>query len=130
MSNSYSNDKNSGNYYCNYCSKNVIGNKNNSFLNTPKYLIIEFIDLPKKKKQIEPQIDLTYYRLSNKGPRKYLLYALICRDNNGEFLAYIKINGCWGFYSGYDKCLQVPFESIQINQIDPYFAIYEGIDYN
>ena len=116
---------NVGNYICNYCSKSVIGIKNKSFLNTPKYLIIEFIDLPKNKKQFELQIDLTTYILSNQGPKKYLLYALICSDNNGQFYAYIRINGSWFFYYGYNYCQQVFFETI--NQYNPHFAIYEGI---
>ena len=113
-----------GNYYC-QCSGNVIGIKNKSFLNTPKYLLIEMINYPKNPKQLELQIDLTWYAFSNKGPRKYLLYALICRDISEQFLAYIRINSNWFCYYGESNCQQISFESI--NQFSPYFAIYEGL---
>ena len=122
------NDKGKGNYYCKHCLGNQTGIKNKSFLNTPKYLLIEFKDNPKNEKQLEQQIDLTFYKCSNKGPTKYLLFALICCDSNKQYLAYIRINGNWFGYYGENNCQQVFFESI--NQFSPYFAIYEGIDYN
>ena len=124
----FNDNMNNGYFDCVCCRKKVIGIKNKSFLNTPKYLLIEFKDNPKNEKQLELQIDLAFYACSNKGPRKYLLFALICRDNYNKYLAYIRINGNWFCYYGENNCQQVFFESI--NQFSPYFAIYEGIDSN
>ena len=117
-----------GNYYCTYCCSNVYGVKIKSFLNSPKYLILDFADRPKEKKKFDNEIDLTSFIKTDKGPRRYSLYALICIDNEGKFVAYIKYNENWLFYSEVNNsqnCSACQIESL--NNYSPYFAIYKGI---
>lgn len=112
------------NSYCPFCNNNSQNIELNTFLYTPKYLLIDFEGLPKNQKQLENEIDLTYCIKTNKGPRTYHLYALICKDFNEGFVAYIKFNGSWFYHYDENKCKECSYESI--NQYYPYFAIYEG----
>lgn len=111
-------------FLCPFCNYYTTQKESKAFLNTPNYLIIDFYGPHKNKKLLENEIDLGYYLKSNKGPRKYNLYALICKDDNERFVAYIKNNGHWLYSYDENKLEECIYESI--DQYHPYFAIYKG----
>ena len=94
-----------------------------AFLNTPKYLFIDFEGYSKIRKQLDEKIDLTKYKLTNRGPNKYSLYAYITKLN-GQFIAYVKDGSSWILYS--DEINKTQFDFIPFD-CSPYYSIYKGI---
>lgn len=97
-----------------------------TFLNTPNYLIITFRGNNNIKKHLDEQLDLTDYKLINRGPNKYLLHSFITKPNF-QYKAYIKEDNSWVSYSDEttkDTKISISFDCI------PYLAIYKGIILN
>ena len=61
------------------------GKTEKAFLNTPNYLLIDFEGYTKIGKHLNRKIVLTEYKLTNRGPNKYYLYAFITRNNEQYF---------------------------------------------
>ena len=62
-----------------------------SFMNTPKYLLIDF-----ERRKLENEIDLFTYSMANIDPKKYSLYFYITKDsNNQKYIEYIKNKDDW-----------------------------------
>jgi serine/threonine protein kinase len=114
-----------GNYYCTDCEGNVPGRKKIGLMNSPLYLLIQFAGDKKEKKQLENEINLSDYLLTNIGKKVYELYALIGRNSNRNFVAFIKTNHIWRYYSDNNKIEDCSFETL--NNCFPYIAIYKGI---
>ena len=111
-------------YFCINCnSNNVRGKKQKVFINSPKYLIIYFEGGIKLEKNLEKNLDLTDYILTDVGPKKYELYAFIYEENY-KFKAFIK-NYNWKIYSEYNNISDSTLESF--NGFAPYIAIYRGL---
>ena len=100
------------------------GKTEKAFLNTPNYLLLDFEGNIKVGKHLDEIIDLTEYKLTNRGPNKYYLYAFITR-NNEQYLAYVKEDTLWVLYS--DETSKKPADYIPFDCI-PYYAIYKGIN--
>ena len=113
-----------GYFYCPNCRSRTIGICEKKLLNSPKYLIIDFFGSPKNQKNLEDEIDMSYYIVSNIGPRKYKLYGYICEAQNGKFTASIKGNNIWKIYSEENDFDQYPIKDM--NNCSPYIAIYRG----
>ena len=110
--------------YCPNCRTKTIGICEKKLLNSPKYLIIDFFGSPKNQKNLEDEIDMSYYIISNIGPRKYKLYGYICEAQNGKFTASIKGNNIWKIYSEENSFDQYSIKDM--NKCSPYIAIYRG----
>ena len=111
-------------HYCDYCRCYTLGIYEKKFLNSPKYLIIDFCGETKNYKYLDNEIDLSNFIISNIGPRKFKLYGYISQAQNGKFILYIRGNNCWKVYSEENK-----FETNNIdnlNTCNPYIAIYQG----
>ena len=87
------NDSFSQNFECFKCSYKSPGKVEKIFINTPKYLIIEFVGERKEEKILDDRLDLSSYNLMNIGPKKYSLYAYIFKENS-EYSAFIKTTWC------------------------------------
>ena len=99
------------------------GKYEKAFLNTPNYLLIDFEGYTKIGKHLDERIDLTKYKLTNRGPNNYYLYAFITKYN-GQYLAYVKEGTLWILYS--DEITNMPAPYVPFDCI-PYYAIYKGI---
>ena len=106
---------------CDKCNSNAHIKVEKKFLNSPQYLIISFNS--NNEKDIENEIDLTDYILTDKGPKKYQLKSLICKQN-GKYFAYIKDNQDWNLYSGENNVKLSSFNSLSHY---PIIVIYQGI---
>jgi hypothetical protein len=118
---------------CNYisqsytckCGKNKDQEKpEKAFLNTPKYLFIDFEGQNKKQRQLDEKLDLTEYKLTNIGPNQYYLYAFIIKSYD-KYIAYVKNGSLWTSYSEeitINKGIFISFDYI------PFYAIYKGIN--
>ena len=95
-----------------------------AFLNTPNYLFINFEGNTKVGKYLDEKIDLTEYKLTNRGPNKYSLYAFIIKYN-GQYFAFVKEGNLWVLYS--DETTKMSTPCISFNCI-PYCAIYKGMN--
>ena len=100
------------------------GKVEKAYLNTPNYLFIHFEGYSKIGKHLDEIIDLTEYKLTNRGPNKYSLFGYITKLN-GEFIAYIKEGSSWVLYS--DKINKSRFAFISFD-CSPYYAIYKGME--
>ena len=113
-----------GYFYCPNCRSKTIGICEKKLLNSPKYLIIDFFGSPKNQKNLDDEIDMSYYIVSNIGPRKYKLYGYICEAQNGKFTASIKGYNIWKIYSEENDFDQYSIKDM--NNCSPYIAIYRG----
>jgi hypothetical protein len=112
-------------YYICQCGKfSGCGKTEKAFLNTPNYLLLDFEGNIKVGKHLDEIIDLTEYKLTNRGPNKYYLYAFITK-NNDKYLAYVKEGTLWVLYSDEITKMSAPY--ISFNCI-PYYAIYKGMN--
>ena len=115
------------NNLCPKCNTNNLINEK-LFLNSPKYLIIEFENI--NSIILDDTIDLSNYILTDIGPKKYDFFAVISRENiNNEyhFVSGIKKYDKYFFISdnNYEKC----GEEVKKYGL-PYIAIYKGQNYN
>ena len=110
---------------CNSCNNNMV-QKYYSFMNTPKYLLIDF-EGRKLSKYLEDEIDLSAYLMTNIGPKKYRLYAYITKDNNNQkYIEYIKNGNDWYKYSE-ENIAEKLSNPQNINFCpSPYMVIYKG----
>ena len=113
---------NNGLPYCNQC-KGMM-KKEYSFLNTPKYLLIDF-EGRKLPKYLDNEIDISKYSTSILGPKKYSLYAYITIDNNQKYIEYIKYKNVWYKYSEGNNVDPISNPNNTIFCC-PYIAIYKG----
>ena len=74
------------NYLCPYCGTSDL-KEEKLFLNSPQYLIIEFEN--KNNIILNDTIDLSPYLLTNVGPKKYDLFAVINEENMNNEKHYI-----------------------------------------
>ena len=109
---------------CECCKNEVHGNVEKAFLNTPKYLFVDFESRLRKKRQLDEKLDLTEYKLTNRGPDQYFLYAFIIKFNE-KYIAYIKKGSSWISYS--DETTIVSCPNI-LFEYTPYYAIYRGLE--
>ena len=112
------------NYYCIYCMRNTMGIAEKKFLNSPKYLIIDFHGEQNNQIFLDNEIDLSNHIISSIGPRKYKLYGYISEVQYGKFNLCIRGNNCWKIYSDENK-----IETYNINNLNscsPHIAIYQG----
>ena len=119
-----SRDDNNDNYRCLNCSKNNPGKIEKSFLNTPKYLFIDFEGSKRVNKNLN-NLDLSEFTLSDIGPKKYKLYAFIYKEEkNAKYYAYIRNNDVWNLYFDENEIEETRIESF--NYCHPYIAVYKG----
>ena len=112
------------NYYCIYCMSNTMGIAEKKFLNSPKYLIIDFHGEQKNPKFLDNEIDLSNHIISNIGPKKYKLYGYISEVQYGKFNLCIRGNNCWKIYSDENKI--ETYNINNLNSCNPHIAIYQG----
>ena len=95
-------------------------------MNTPKYLLFDFQGYIHKTKELELEIDLTNYSMSNLGPKKYNLYAYIREDENKEYVSYINYKNDW--YKFFEENNIKKILNSEISYCYPtYIAIYRGV---
>jgi hypothetical protein len=125
--NSYiSNQYNSDVSYCNECNYSGPGKKEKGFLNTPKYLLLDFGEGEKDIKVLDNEIDLTFNSITNFGSKKYKVFAFITKESNDKYKAYIKKDEKnWFSYSDENT---INDEIVCSNNVIPYLAIYKGIE--
>ena len=117
---------NNSNVICNRCNNNNMIQKYYSFMNTPKYLLIDF-EGRKLSKCLENEIDLSTYSMTNIGPKKYSLYAYITRDsNNQKYIEYIKNKDDWYKYSEENNAEKLSNPQNINFCLSPYMVIYKG----
>ena len=112
------------NYYCIHCMRNIMGIAEKKFLNSPKYLIIDFLGREKNPKFLDNEIDLSNHIITNIGPRKYKLYGYISEVQYGKFNLCIRGNNCWNIYSDENKI--ETYKINNLNSCNPHIAIYRG----
>jgi len=115
------------NINCKNCGYSGKGFEERKFLNTPKYLVIEFYENGKHI-NYEQNINLSRFMKKNKGPQEFEIYAVINKEiinNQIEYIAFIKEkNGQWMFYSEDSKGI-CGIESLNVGT--PSLAIYKRI---
>jgi hypothetical protein len=112
--------------YCNECNYSGPGKKEKGFLNTPKYLLLDFGAEEKDIKTLDNEIDLTYNSITNFGSKKYKVFAFITKESNDKYKAYIKKDEKnWFSYSDENT---INNEIVCSNNVIPYLAIYKGIE--
>jgi hypothetical protein len=117
---------NSDNSYCDNCIYFGPGKKEKGFLNTPKYLMLDFGEGEKDIKTLDNEIDLTYNSITNIGSKKYKVFAFITKEKNDKYKAYIKKDEKnWFSYSDENTIKE---EIVCSNNITPYLAIYKGVE--
>ena len=117
---------NSNNSYCDNCKYFGPGKKEKGFLNTPKYLMLDFGEGEKDIKTLDNEIDLTYNSITNIGSKKYKVFAFITKEKNDKYKAYIKKDEKnWFSYSDENTIKE---EIVCSNNITPYLAIYKGVE--
>ena len=117
---------NSNNSYCDNCIYFGPGKKEKGFLNTPKYLMLDFGEGEKDIKTLDNEIDLTYNSITNIGSKKYKVFAFITKEKNDKYKAYIKKDEKnWFSYSDENTIKE---EIVCSNNITPYLAIYKGVE--
>ena len=114
----------SQNYYCIYCMRNTMGICEKKFLNSPKYLIIDFHGEQKNQKFLENEIDLSNHIISNIGPKKYKLYGYISEAQYGKFNLCLRVKNYWNIYSDETKMETINISNL--NSCNPHIAIYQG----
>jgi hypothetical protein len=117
---------NSDNSYCSNCKYSGPGKKEKGFLNTPKYLLLDFGEGEKDIKILDDEIDLTYNCITNLGCKKYKAFAFITKENNDKYKAYIKKDEK-NWYSYSDENTKMD-DIVCSNNITPYLAIYKGVE--
>ena len=107
------------------CGKNEGHEKTEkAFLNTPNYLFIDFEGLSKVQRKLDEKLDLTEYKITDRGPNEYFLYAFIIKLNE-KYIAYVKKGSSWVQYSDETTIMSCPNISFEYA---PYFAIYKGME--
>ena len=87
-------------------------------------MFIDFEGQSKAQRKLDDKLDLTQYKLTNRGPNQYYLYAFIIKSNE-KYIAYVKRGSSWDQYS--DEITKNPNIIISIDYI-PYYAIYKGME--
>ena len=79
------------NIKCNYCDE-MLKNYNpiRYLLRFPKYLVFEIEGY--NKVILENKIDISNYRIDNNGAKEYKLFAVIIKDNLGNYSSMIRTN--------------------------------------
>ena len=109
-------------YNCKNCDYKGPGKDKLGFLNTPRFLLFDFMG-EKVIKILDDYIDLTNYSLSKSQKNKYNLLSYITEENN-KYKAYIKNDkGIWCSYN--EENIMEENVLIDKNNIIPYIAIYE-----
>ena len=111
---------------CSTCFYRGPGENEKKFYISPKFLIINFEDNNKLKNSFEEIIDLSSYILTDIGPKKYILFALIKKENNEKYISFIKNEKSWYFCSSEDTIEECDIDSI--NYGIPSMVIYKGFD--
>ena len=111
------------NYICKCGIYKGYGKAEKAFLNTPKYLFMDFEGQSKKRKHLDEKLDLTEYKLTDRGPNQYYLYAFIVKSYE-KYVAFVKKGSSWVSYS--DEITKNQNNFISLDCI-PYYAIYRGI---
>ena len=112
------------NYICKCGIYKGYGKAEKAFLNTPKYLFMDFEGQSKKRKHLDEKLDLTEYKLTDRGPNQYYLYAFITKKFE-NYIAYVKKGSSWISYSDETIAMSVP--NISFEYV-PYYAIYKGME--
>ncbi len=114
----------SSSFECSNCNYKGPGKNEVGFLNTPKYLIINF-DGDKDLKILDETIDLTKYSLTKDGKNKYKLLSFITKqEESNKFGAYIKTEqGNWRLHNE-NNVGEENIIFVKSNYI-PHLAIYE-----
>jgi len=99
------------------------GKTEKAFINTPNYFLIDFEGENKIKKHLDEKLDLTKYKLTNKGPNQYDLYTFIIKYEE-QYMAYVKEGSSWTVYSNETTKTTIPFVNLDCI---PYYAIYKGL---
>ena len=119
-------NNNHNNYFCPKCSQYSFGKTHKAFLNTPRFLLIDFYGTTKNTKKLEMEINLEDYILTNKGSKKYGLFGFICEEQNRKYSAYIYSNDSWTKYSE-DNKIEKQYNIGSLNIYYPHMAIYRRI---
>ena len=90
--------------------------------------LIKFEGYNKTLKHLVEKLDLSEYKLNNKGPNKYLLYAFITKSNE-QYIAYVKDDEDDSYILYSNETNENKESSISFDYA-PYYAIYKGIDLN
>ena len=112
---------------CSYCGI-VLKNYNpiRYLLRFPKYLVFEIEGNNKVK--IENKIDISNYRINNMGVKEYKLFAVIIKDNFGNYSSMIRINNNYIlFFDGLNQNYDLEKLNNNINNY-PSLVIYEKIE--
>lgn len=120
---SFNSQLSNNNIQCSNCNTSNL-NVEKFFLNSPRYLIIEFEN--KNNIILEDSIDLSPYILSNIGPRIYDFFAVICCENinrKNHYIAGIKKKSNYLLCS--DNSIEICGDEVK-NYGLPYIAIYKG----
>ena len=117
-------NENTNQYTCKCGKYKGDGNAEKALLNTPKYLFINFEGQTKMERQLDEKIDLTEYKLTDRGPNQYYLYAFITKKFE-NYIAYVKKGSSWISYSDETIAMSVP--NISFEYV-PYYAIYKGME--
>ena len=108
-------------FKCSNCNYAGPGKCEVGFLNTPKFLLIDF-EGEKEVKTLDDNIDLTNYSLKKNGKNKYNLLSFITKEDD-KYRAYIKEeNGEWCAYSEDNEKEE---EILIVKTCIPHLAIYE-----
>ena len=113
------------NKFCRFCSYKLCSF--NKFLNTPLILIINF-DKKIGKVTLDEEINLSEYTLTNIGPKKYYLFAVIVidkRKSENHYITFIKLQNRWNCIDDGQEtnCCHDDITDIGI----PSLAFYKGI---
>ena len=115
------------NYLCKNCNAYVRAIKCVSFLSKPKYFVLNFRGKNMIKKDIDKEIYLSDYSYPEKniGPKKYILFAFIKKNEKNEYNALIKKNQNFYLYNS-ETFIECNLSDIY-NDI-PNIVIYKSID--
>ena len=111
------------NYICKCGKYEGHGKAEKALLNTPRYLLIDFKGQKEIQRSLDEKIDLTEYKLTDRGPNQYYLNAFILKYNE-KYMAYVKDASSWVLYS--DEITKTPLPFVSFDCI-PYCAIYRGM---
>ena len=87
-------------------------------------MFIDFEGLSKVQRKLDEKLDLTEYKITDRGPNEYFLYAFIIKLNE-KYIAYVKKGSSWVQYSDETTIMSCPNISFEYA---PYFAIYKGME--
>ena len=125
INNYISNQDSSKNIYqCNSCYYNGPGKKEKGFINTPKFLLIDF-NTPQDLKFLDETLDFTSYSFGKIGPKKYKIFAFIIKDKNDKYKPYILNDKNFWYTFTEDNVIEEEV-LISLNHETPHIAIYKG----